>query len=456
MKNVELQEAYFSSQKTRLLLRVLAILAITIAVMLLVRLSEGDYNQFVADILFEGIVVFGYVRLKKDASAYKVITRIVFFSAIFVSFFLLRNHPDMPIRFIWFSTIVYMIYYLFDKREAYYWISMLTVVLLILYFSDMQSFSLSVIDFFIWILNMVIVLMISHWYATIEEASTKKLLYIQHRLAEEVSKKTWELERRTKELEALNQNLEDRVGEAVRKNSEQEQLLFIQARHAQMGEALSMIAHQWRQPLNAIALTNVGMQKVLRSAHCDIEQFTAKTKRIEEYVQHLSQTIDDFRNFFRFDSEKSDFVLSKTVDDALDLIGSGLKAEGITVTIEEICHCIVYSYPNEVIHVILNLLNNARDALTAKNIDDKHIIIRMYRDRKSVYLEIEDSGGGIPEVLIEKVFDPYFTTKEESGGTGLGLYMSKLIVEKHCQGRLEVKNTDKGACFRVCFPLESE
>jgi signal transduction histidine kinase len=447
-----LQRGYFTTQKIGLLLRMLIVLMVTIGAMAVVRILENDPVQASADISFFLIALWGYLKLRNDHTLYKVITRIVFLSAVIAAFFLLYNHPDVPIRFIWFSTIVYMIYYLFDRREAVYWISTLFVVLMVFYFLNIERFSLSIAEFFVWLLNMFIILMISHWYATIEEDSTKKLLYIQKSLEEEVHKKTQELKRRTQELEILNIHLEERVKEEVIKNRNHEQMLFRQARHAQMGEVLSMIAHQWRQPLNAVASSISSMQVMLRNGRCEADIFSYKTKRIEGYIQHLSETIDDFRNFFKEEKEKCNLTLSSIVEDALELMLPLLNKENISVTIEGKCQCIIHSYPNEILHVILNLLSNARDVLIDNDMKEKCIHIGMSYDEKNAYLEVEDCGGGIDEAIIERIFDPYFTTKGE-GGTGLGLYMSKLIIERHCQGRMEARNGERGAIFRLSFPI---
>ena len=443
---------YYTPQKISLLLRVLMVLIITIGLMVLVRLIEEDFTQALVDAVFLAVAVVGYLRLKKDRSSYKAVIRIIFISAIIASMLLLKNHPELPIRFIWFSTIIYMIYYLFDRKEAVHWIGSISLFLFIAYFFDSESFALSVTDFLIWILNMFIVLMISHWYAKIEEESTERLLFIQNKLAEEVRKKTHELHARTKELEVLNERLEERVKEEVEKNRHQEQMLFRQARHAQMGEVLSMIAHQWRQPLNAVSSSITMMQASLRNDNCDKEKFMQKTKRVEGYVLHLSDTIDDFRNFFREDKEKCELSLDGVVNNALELMSPLLQEERITVEIKKRCECNIYSYPNEILHVILNLLSNAKDALARTQSDVKRIWLATDYDDKYAYFEIEDNAGGIDETIKEKIFDPYFTTKEEEGGTGLGLYMAKVIIERHCQGILEVENRDQGAYFKITFP----
>ena len=137
---IQIQRGYFRAQKIGLLLQVFLMIAVTIFIMSMVRLSEGDYHQFIADILFLLVVILGYIKLRKDHSSYKKIARIVFFSALTASLFLLRNHPDTPVRFIWFSTVVYMIYYLFDKKESLYWLGSIVLILLVLFLVTSKFF----------------------------------------------------------------------------------------------------------------------------------------------------------------------------------------------------------------------------------------------------------------------------------------------------------------------------
>ncbi|MCF6206794.1 MAG: HAMP domain-containing histidine kinase [Sulfurovum sp.] len=416
------------------------------------RLLQEDMIQFSVDVLFFVVAVWGYYKLKKNPHTYMLVTRIVFFFALFAALSLLYDHEDIATRFIWFSTIIYMIFYLFNRIEAFYWIGSIGMVLIVFYLYDTEKFSLSLPEFLVWLLNMLIVIMISYWYAKMEEDSTNKLLSMQNRLSEEVQKKTQELKQRTEELELLNLNLEARIREEVEKNRKQEELLHKQARYVEVGETLSMIAHQWRQPLNAISSNISLMQVMLKSGKCDVEIFSKKTKRVADYVQHLSGTIDDFRYFFREDQERSYLTMNTIVEEALGLIMPMLHDEKISVEVEDRCNCDIYSYRNEILHVVLNLLTNARDALMGQPFDKRYIKIRMGHEKTHVFLEIEDSGGGVNEEIIEKIFDPYFTTKGEQG-TGLGLYMSKMIIERHCQGSMEVQHGQKGAIFRLSFPI---
>ena len=253
------------------------------------------------------------------------------------------------------------------------------------------------------------------------------------------------------ELEKTNNTLEEKVKEEVRKNILKEKQLMQQSRFAQMGEMMSMIAHQWRQPLNAIALTATSLQLKTKHNRFDQPFFDSRLERISGYVQHLSSTIDDFRNFFKPDKEKQEVTLSKISENALDLIGVELASKKITVRTVYGCKGSIFSYSNELLQVVLNLIKNAEDVLLENKIKDPVILIRCYSNADKAVLEIEDNAGGIDESIIEKVFDPYFTTKDEVNGTGLGLYMSKTIIEEHCGGTLMVSNSSKGALFKVTF-----
>ncbi len=457
------QEDCFVDEKIKLLLKIFKILIMVIGTMSIIRLIEKNYTQFFADILFFVFVVFGYFRLKTDFSQYKTITRMIFFLAIIISIYVLIHQPENPIRFIWLSTVIYMVFYLFERRESIYWISTIGILLSLFFFLNPEGFNITIVNFLIWIMNMLIVLMIAHWYSKIEEESTKRLLKVKDLLSTEVEIKTRELEekkneleKKTLELQFLNQNLEAKIQEESEKNREQEKMLFRQAKYAQMGEMISMIAHQWRQPLNAISAATATMQLKIDMEDYEKILFKNKTLMIAKYIQHLSSTIDDFRNFFKLDKEKEELEFPKIVDDALKLVNSALENKHITVVTEHCCSCRIYTYPNEIIHVILNLVKNAEDALLGKKITDPRIIIRTFKKENSVYMEIEDNAGGIEPSIMKKIFDPYFTTKKNADGTGLGLYMSKIIIEDHCYGEIEVSNGKEGAVFRLFFPVPYE
>ncbi|WP_294953580.1 ATP-binding protein [Sulfurovum sp.] len=455
--------SFLMQDRINLVLKIFNLLIILLSTMSLVRLIEKNYIQFAADILFLLIVLYGYFRLKTNYRNYRFIIRIVFLGALAASTFLLVHYQHNPIRFVWFSTVVYIIFYLFDRKEALCWIGSIGIALFAIYIFDIPGFNLSLVDFLVWVMNMLIVLMISHWYAKTEEASTQKFLQIKDILSDEVAKKTRELqaqtlalEQKTMELQSLNATLEERIQKKIEENREQEKMLFRQARYAQMGEMISMIAHQWRQPLNAISASAAIMQLKLEREDPQNIFFKEKVARIGDYVQHLSSTIDDFRNFFRLDRKKEEREFPEIIDNALSLVKNALEEKNIVLATHYQCTaCLIYTYPNEILHVILNLLKNAEDALLMNKISEPKIMIRTMSEQGRVVFEIEDNAGGIGKDIMEKIFDPYFTTKGHSDGTGLGLYMSKVIIEEHCQGKIEVENGARGAIFRLVFPQHS-
>ena len=230
---------------------------------------------------------------------------------------------------------------------------------------------------------------------------------------------------------------------------EKSKVLHEQAKLASMGEMLRHIAHQWRQPLSEINSVAMKIETDHRRKTMDDESLDRNIEHIENITEHMSQTIQDFNGFFKSDKEKRKTPLRPVVEKALDLVLSGLDKSAVDVEIVVERDEEVFVVEGELIQVLLVLLNNARDALKERDPEEKWIKITIdIHDDKRV-IEVEDSGGGIDEQDIEKVFEPYFTTKFESQGVGIGLYMSKMIVEESLGGKLIVENTVHGAKFSI-------
>lgn len=254
------------------------------------------------------------------------------------------------------------------------------------------------------------------------------------------------ISRRTK----LKNELEGRINEEVDKNQEKTNQLIQQSKLAQTGEMISMIAHQWRQPLTAITSTaNTISLQVQLYDEISNEELLKEIELISEYSQHLSSTIDDFRNFYKPNLEKEDVNIEEVVDKTINIIHSSYDEKSIKLVKNYNCSEKLHIYPSQFSQVILNLLKNAEDVLVEKNIKDPKVIINTYKKNDSYILEINDNGGGIKEEHLNKIFDPYFSTKMKRDGTGLGLYMSKTIIEDHCNGTLEIENINGGALFRI-------
>ena len=253
-------------------------------------------------------------------------------------------------------------------------------------------------------------------------------------------------------LRNINETLEDKIEKEVNKNREKDKAMFQQSRLAQMGEMVSMIAHQWRQPLTAISATSASL--VLKSQFDTLDNETAEDlgKKISEYTQHLSSTIDDFRDFFKPNKECAKTTYKELVNSVLGIVEASIKNNNINFKQKLQNETALYTYRNEIKQVILNLIKNAEDILKEKEIQNPTITI----EANGYILRVKDNAGGVPDDIIDKVFNPYFSTKKEKNGTGLGLYMSKTIVEEHCGGKLSVYNDAEGAVFEIELPAFEE
>ena len=245
----------------------------------------------------------------------------------------------------------------------------------------------------------------------------------------------------------------------ISEKSRQQNIITNQAKMAAMGEMIGHIAHQWRQPLSSISTSATGMKLQKEMDILEDDFLIQGLKQINKSVQYLSTTIDDFRNFYQPNKNKSEFYILDTVDKVVNLINSQFISNGINI-IKSGENIKINSYENELIQVIINLLNNARDELIKKDSTcEKLIFINISKNKKYIILEIKDNAGGIPHEIKNKIFDAYFTTKEQEEGTGIGLYMSRQIIE-NMDGKIEVSNRDyeyegqnyTGALFKIFIP----
>ena len=259
--------------------------------------------------------------------------------------------------------------------------------------------------------------------------------------------------------------LEEKFRQYKQELSKKQMILHQQSKMAAMGEMIGNIAHQWRQPLSTITTASSGMVLQKEMGVLTDEFFFEASKKINTSAQYLSQTIDDFRNFFTPNKEKTKFLLNDTLSTTLDLISAQFIAKDIHI-IKNIENIELDSYENELIQALINILNNAKDELVKKPSDEeKYIFIDIFRNEKNeVNIIIKDNAAGIPNEYIDKIFEPYFSTKHKSQGTGIGLYMTEEIITKHLQGQIFVENKEFtyegkeyiGAQFTIVLNLLSE
>jgi len=262
------------------------------------------------------------------------------------------------------------------------------------------------------------------------------------------------IRKQTLKLRELNASLEKRIKEEVEKNREKDRVMFQQARFAAMGEMIANIAHQWRQPLSELSILLYNLKKSCKKN--DIEKLEEYYKSSQVVIGNMSKTIDDFRGFLEESKNTKEFYVENIIKEAISIIKETLKSNDIKINFNNKYSIICSGFPNELLQVVLNILNNAKDVLSLKKQRDKKIVVNLKEQEEEfgksfIIIEICDNGGGIKEEIIGKIFDPYFTTKHSSQGTGIGLYMSKKIIEQN-GGTIEVFNKDGGACFVIKLP----
>ena len=272
------------------------------------------------------------------------------------------------------------------------------------------------------------------------------------RQSRELKRTRSELELQNAKLRESNRLLEEGSAQRLRMAEElreQEQMMLQQSRLAAMGEMIGNIAHQWRQPLNSLGLTVQQLLLFYDMGEFDRELLEKNVSISMELIKHMSATIDDFRNFFRPDKEKVEFKVTEAIAGTLSIIDDSFKSQHIAVEVVAKAEPAVFGYHNEYGQVLLVILNNARDALFERGIEGPRVTITISAEGNKAVVAIADNAGGIPEEIMDKIFDPYFTTKGPQQGTGVGLFMSKIIIEKNMGGRLSARNTADGAEFRI-------
>ncbi len=274
-----------------------------------------------------------------------------------------------------------------------------------------------------------------------------------------VAKRTEDLEKSRQKMQMQHEELartyfelEETTAQrlsALEELSRKERMLLQQNRLAALGEMISNIAHQWRQPLNELGLIVQELPIVYDKGVFSREYLGESVAKFMKVLNHTSKTIDDFRNFFKPDKEMSPFRVKAVVDNALSLVAESFRLLAIKVTVRTIGDPVITGHPNEFSQAVLNILFNARDAFLERKVQEREIEIDIFQEGGAAVVTIADNAGGIPESILDKIFEPYFTTRGPEQGTGIGLYMSKMIIEKNIPGKLSARNRESGAEFRI-------
>ena len=395
-------------------------LLITVSFLTLFIATLAGVNIFPLDTFYIGILygysfinLFAYYLLKRDIKYYIISVNMAIFSSL-VTFTLMATIVVYDeFRLVWFFLISFASFILLGKRYGLLITAIIIVIVWSLY--SMVDMKLS----FYTILTFMTALFVFNLFS---------FYFLQ-------------------KIEHDSFRLQERVNEEVAKQQLQEQMLLQKYRMANMGEMIDAIAHQWRQPLMQSNMILLNMDDGLDD-EVDSDYLKEKIVELTQLNRHMSQTIDDFRGLLSDGKKREMFEMADVVDEVLRVMKNSLKE--VNVRYEEGQNFSVLGYKNELMQVVITLLSNALEAL--EEIENPTIIIEL--NTKERTLSVEDNAGGVEPKIIEKIFDPYFTTKEQSGGTGLGLYVSKIIVEQNMQGKLMVVNEKEGAKFSIIFGEE--
>jgi len=261
------------------------------------------------------------------------------------------------------------------------------------------------------------------------------------------------------ELQAINEDLQKRVQREIelklkkeREANEKERILVHQSKLASMGEMIGNIAHQWRQPLTELSSILINMEMFFDRGKLTKERLQTRIEDADMQIKFMSRTIDDFRNFFSSGKQKESLPVSVPFGKVEKLMRAALKNNGIAFTLEIQDDFLLFVYPNEITQALLNLVSNAKDILVERSVDTGTIALKAYSRKGKNIIEVRDNAGGIEAEPIEKIFEPYFSTKHATSGTGIGLYMTKIIIEKNNAGMIVVHNEKEGAVFQIIFP----
>lgn len=386
----------------------------------------GDFHA-IANLLFAFSNFLLIIWLRASKQSYDIIVTLMLISALATFTSALITIPNDEFRIMWFYITVFLAFFTGGILHGY--ATAIVSIGIILLSNCLFDLNLSGLAVSTAVTGLIILTITVKVY-------TKKMIDLEHSML------------------SLNESLNSKVQTGVEEIRKKDEFMLQQARLAQMGEMIAMIAHQWRQPLASIAAIAANIQLSLAlDEEVKKEALNEDLTAIVNRTALLSDTIDNFRNFYNTNNQKNTFSLDETIKHAIEVLTPAIENADVTLTFSSDLKTEISSFESEIIQVLMNIIKNAIDILKEQE-GDKNISVRAYQNNRSVYVMIEDNGGGVDAKIINKIFEPYFSTKKEKNGMGLGLYMSQLIIQEHCNGILSVHNSHKGAVFTIELPIE--
>jgi len=401
-------------------------------------------------ILSVNIIIF--IVMRKSRALFVYVPIVITSLFLFLFLFLLYMSNPASFKFLWLFTYPIVTLFFHNSKKGFYWFVAMLIGILIAPlqpFIEVQ-FSMYQVVYLSFVLFLISI--ITYFYQIKMSEANARIIQQQEELEDFNLNLEKEIKEKISELQNLNDSLEIKVEEKIQELRAKDKILEAQSKQAVMGEMISMIAHQWRQPLSTITLQIANLQfKKLLGQKLSSEETENALSEISDTIIYLSDTIDDFQTYFHPNKELKEVEINKLLTRAVNFAKSRISKNNIEITLCENCTHSIKTYPNEFVQVVLNILNNAIDAhneLKTKNariemdvnIEDDHLIV-----------DISDNAGGIDKKNLSKLFEPYFSTKGKNG-TGLGLYMSQMIVQKQFGGELSVKTSTDGSTFTINIP----
>ena len=411
--------------KFRLLNTIMGVIVITaIAFVFLHYFGIAPIGDFHANVnLFFAITnTLLILWLRKDITAYNKAVTLLLISSLITFTSALITIPGDEMRIMWFYITVFLAF--FSGGIIYGYMTAAASVTIILVSNTFFDLNLSELAITTAVLGLFLLTIAIKVY-------TQKMIDLENALT------------------TLNNSLHAKVERNVDEIRKKDEAMLQQARLAQMGELIAMIAHQWRQPLNQMSYVLMNIESAYEYKEMTPQYMDTKVKEGTKLLEYMSHTIDDFKNFFKPDKARTQENVSEVVENSISLIKKSFDAHNIEVSTRYETQKSMMLYRNELIQVLLNLLSNAKDALVMADVEEPVIEVVVKEMSGHLVIEVCDNATGVPNNIIDKIFEPYFSTKNEKNGTGLGLYMTKTIVEEHLNGSILVKNRGVGACFSI-------
>ena len=447
---------YLQKQRYYLVNIVIALGIVAVLQGILHDILVEDYVMMVIDIGMITFFVLCSYLLRRDKRYYDITTTLNALISLIYLNLLIVSYPIENLEFIWLFFFVVTYMFLKGPKVGVAWNVGLFASLFIMKAQPFVSIDFSYAQLGYLVFALSIIMIITYFFLHVIDENYQIILEQGEKLRDFNTALEQKVSEKTDELRHLNLSLEDRIEQKVAVVHEQQEMLITQSRLAAMGEMLSMIAHQWRQPLatTTLRISNMQIKSMLDDKERDERDELLVS--VSDTLIYLSDTIDDFQTYFKPDNKTEKVNVNDLVDRACNFVKARADIFGITIIRPLQSELMLEVQANELIQVMINILNNAVDVIISSKAADKVVKIMIERSDKHVQIKIIDSGDGIQPALLTQIFEPYFSTKSKNG-TGLGLYMAKMIIQEHMKGQIFAENSEEGGAeFIIELPYEKE